>query len=111
MSPSGMHTPILPQQLRTTQDFSTAAWPAGGKTSKIGIVHNVMEYETLRPEAFSARWVDPVVVWLNRVWATQTTLDYFSHGHFSWMSPWSDTMAIKEERPGLDFVGMNYYGK
>ena len=41
--------------------------PVGGKTSKIGIVHNVMEYETLQPEAFSARWVDPVVVWLNRV--------------------------------------------
>ena len=91
--------------------LSTGAWPAGGKASKIGIVHNVMEYETLQPEAFSARWVDPVVVWLNRVWATQTTLDYFSHGHFSWMSPWSATMTLKDERPGLDFVGMNYYGK
>ena len=31
---------------------------AGGKASRIGIVHNIMAYETLAPHAFSAMWVD-----------------------------------------------------
>ncbi len=59
----------------------------------------------------ACRWVDPVVTWLNRVWATETTLEYFRDGHFSWMSPWASTVEARDERPGLDFVGMNYYGK
>ena len=40
---------------------------AGGKESKVGIVHNVMRYEPLRPRALSINWVGPVVEWLNRV--------------------------------------------
>ncbi len=57
-------------------------------------MHNVMAYETLQPDAFSARWVDPVVTWLNRVWATPTMLDYFREGRFTWMSPWSPTKQV-----------------
>lgn len=70
-----------------------------------------MAYEVLRPEAFSARWVAPVVVWLNRVWATKLTLDYFKSGRFCWLSPWAPAHTAQDEIPGLDFVGMNYYGK
>ena len=33
----------------------------------MGLVHNVMRYEALQPQAFSMRWVAPVVEWLNRV--------------------------------------------
>ena len=40
---------------------------SGGKESKVGIVHNVMRYEPLRPRALSMNWVEPVVQWLNRV--------------------------------------------
>lgn len=83
----------------------------GGAESRIGIVHNVMRYEVLRPGAFSARWVTPVVEWLNRVWATDLTLEYFKSGRFCWHSPWAPTTETQDEVPGLDFVGMNYYGK
>jgi hypothetical protein len=70
-----------------------------------------MGYEALRPKAFSARWVAPVVTWLNRVWATDVTLDYFREGRFVWHSPWAPPMDVQDERPGLDFIGLNYYGK
>ena len=65
----------------------------------------------MRACLYACRWVDPVVTWLNRVWATESTIEYFRDGQFSWMSPWASTMEAKDERPGLDFVGMNYYGK
>ena len=52
----------------------------------------------------ACRWVDPVVTWLNRVWATETTLEYFRDGHFSWMSPWASTVEARDERPGLDCI-------
>ena len=37
---------------------------AGGKASRIGIVHNIMAYETLAPHAFSARWADSLMAQL-----------------------------------------------
>ena len=57
-------------------------WPAaGGKESKVGLVHNVMRYEALQPQAFSMRWVAPVVDWLNRVrHILQGTTISFIHG-------------------------------
>ncbi|KAK9917329.1 hypothetical protein WJX75_003166 [Coccomyxa subellipsoidea] len=104
------------RHLLTQYRSHTAAYKAmkalpGGAESRIGIVHNVMRYEVLRPGAFSARWVTPVVEWLNRVWATDLTLEYFKSGRFCWHSPWAPTTETQDEIPGLDFVGMNYYGK
>jgi beta-glucosidase/6-phospho-beta-glucosidase/beta-galactosidase len=98
------------RQLALVQSH-THALRAGGKEARIGLVHNVMYYEPLRPKGFSMRWVEPVVRWLNRVWATDVTLDYFKEGRFVWMSPWAAPMDIQDELPGLDFIGMNYYGK
>ena len=45
------------------------------------------------------------------MWATDITVDYFRTGRFSWVSPWGITTRLQDARPGLDFVGLNYYGK
>ena len=45
---------------------------AGGKASSIGIVHNVMAYETLAPHAFSARWVGSLMAQLRCHIASQS---------------------------------------
>ena len=46
-----------------------------------------------------------------QVWATDITLDYFRTGRFRWYSPWGPPIQLQDARPGLDFVGLNYYGK
>jgi hypothetical protein len=45
------------------------------------------------------------------VWATDITVEYFSSGRFRWHSPWAPPMEAADARPGLDFIGLNYYGK
>lgn len=46
-----------------------------------------------------------------QVWATEITVEYLRTGVFRWYSPWGGASEVRDARPGLDFIGLNYYGK
>eukprot|EP00884_Botryococcus_braunii_P018477 jgi/Botrbrau1/5312/Bobra.0391s0024.1 len=85
----------------------------GGARTKIGLVHNFLRYEPLLPKAVSAIYLQPLCEALEHVWATGLTIDFFRTGHFKWDSPWPH-QSIEwqaEKLPGLDWIGLNYYGR
>ena len=45
------------------------------------------------------------------MWATEITVDYLRTGVFRWYSPWGAASEVRDARPGLDFIGLNYYGR
>jgi hypothetical protein len=86
---------------------------AGGARTKIGLVHNFLRYEPLLPKALSAIYLQPLCEALEHVWATGLTIDFFRTGHFKWDSPWPHQSVEwqAEKLPGLDWIGLNYYGR
>ena len=85
---------------------------AGGKDAQIGLVHSAIRFEALKPKGRSAKWVLPAVEWLMQTWAAEATLNFFQTGHFHWPTPLGDAYEFQAaSKPGLDFIGVNYYGR
>ncbi|KAK9868650.1 hypothetical protein WJX84_001643 [Apatococcus fuscideae] len=83
---------------------------AGGRDVRVGIVHNYMNYAPITP-AWSGH-VAWACGWLNSFWGTQQILEYFSSGRFHFPVPCSSPVRHQEtSKPGLDFIGINYYGR
>lgn len=91
----------------------SALLSAGGADMRVGLVHNHMAYAAKDPSAFSIRWVQPVIDWLDRVWGTAETVRYFQTGRFCWRTPplCGGPVEAADAPPGLDWVGLNYYGR
>ena len=46
------------------------------------------------------------------IWGTDILLKYFQTGKFLWQAPVGGRVEFDEgSKPGLDFIGMNYYGR
>ena len=46
------------------------------------------------------------------IWGTDIILQYFRTGKFRWQAPVGGKVQFDEgSKPGLDFIGMNYYGR
>jgi hypothetical protein len=80
---------------------------------RVGLVHNHMSYAVKDPRAFSVRWVQPVIDWLDRVWGTAEVVRYFRTGRFTWRTPplCGGNVEAADAPPGIDWVGLNYYGR
>ena len=76
----------------------------------MGIVHNYMNYAPISKVCSShIAWA---CGWLNSFWGTQQILEYFSSGRFHYAVPMSSPVSHQEaSKPGLDFIGINYYGR
>ena len=86
---------------------------AGGSDMRVGLVHNHMSYAVKDPRAFSVRWVQPVIDWLDRVWGTAEVVRYFRTGRFMWRTPplCGGNVEAADAPPGIDWVGLNFYGR
>jgi hypothetical protein len=58
-------------------------------------------------------YLQPLCDTLEHIWATEITIDFFRTGRFKWDSPWPHRSVDwqAEELPGLDWIGLNYYGR
>lgn len=78
----------------------------------MGLVHNYMNYEPYT-NTWAAKWyLQPVCNTMQYIWGTGVILKYFQTGKFLWQAPIGSKVEFDEgSRPGLDFIGMNYYGR
>ena len=85
---------------------------AGGQDVQVGLVHNYMNYEPYT-NTWAARWyLQPVCNTMQYIWGTEVVLKYFQTGTFRWQGPVGGKVEFDEgSKPGLDFIGMNYYGR
>lgn len=95
----------------------TAAYRAikampGGQEVQVGLVHNYMNYEPYT-NTWAAKWyLQPVCNTMQYIWGTDILLKYFQTGKFLWQAPVGGRVEFDEgSKPGLDFIGMNYYGR
>jgi len=78
----------------------------------VGLVHNYMNYEPYT-DTWAAKWyLQPVCNTMQYIWGTDILLKYFQTGKFLWQAPVGGRVEFDEgSKPGLDFIGMNYYGR
>lgn len=78
----------------------------------MGLVHNYMNYEPYT-NTWAAKWyLQPVCNTMQYIWGTDILLKYFQTGKFLWQAPVGGRVEFDEgSKPGLDFIGMNYYGR
>lgn len=78
----------------------------------MGLVHNYMNYEPYT-NTWAAKWyLQPVCNTMQYIWATAVILKYFQTGKFLWQAPVGSKVEFDEgSKPGLDWIGMNYYGR
>jgi hypothetical protein len=70
-----------------------------------------VKYEPQYERSCASVYLMPVLRLLYRVWATDVMLDFFQDGRFEWRSPLGGKVSYRHPRPpGLDFIGLNYYG-
>lgn len=93
-------------------DIITARFVAGGKDAQVGLVHNYMNYEPYT-NTWAAKWyLQPVCNTMQYIWGTAVILKYLQTGKFLWQAPVGSKVEFDEgSKPGLDFIGMNYYGR
>jgi hypothetical protein len=81
--------------------------------AQIGLIHQWMTWspkEGTNPIILRLL-TRPICKFLNDAWANTTTMMYFITGEFIWRNHlgadivWRDPIG----RPGLDFIGLNYY--
>ena len=84
---------------------------AGGQEAKIGIVHNFLHYRPKHPDGPSNIYIGRLCKLMERIWATDIMLEYFTTGRFRWSMPYGSLTHQDQEKPGLDWIGMNYYGR
>ena len=85
---------------------------AGGQEAQIGLVHNYMNYEPYTNTWAARLYLQPVCNTMQYVWGTSLILQYFKTGKFVWQGPIGSKVAFEEgSKPGLDWIGMNYYGR
>ncbi|KAK9837706.1 hypothetical protein WJX74_003498 [Apatococcus lobatus] len=93
----------------------TAAYAAikactGGQAARVGIVHNYMNYAPI--SKVCSGHIAWACGWLNSFWGTQQILEYFCTGRFHYPVPMGSPVSHQEaSKPGLDFIGINYYGR
>lgn len=99
-------------KLCMSSDTSTAQFVAGGKDAQVGLVHNYMNYEPYT-NTWAAKWyLQPVCNTMQYIWGTAVVLKYLQTGKFLWQAPVGSKVEYDEgSKPGLDFIGMNYYGR
>ena len=92
--------------LQVSSGFVTA----GGERARVGIVHNYMQYApSSRRCSGHIAWA---CGWLNSFWGTQQILEYFGSGRFHYPLPAGTPVSHQEPaKPGLDYVGINFYGR
>ena len=71
-----------------------------------------MNYEPYT-NTWAAKWyLQPVCNTMQYIWGTDILLKYFQTGKFLWQAPVGGRVEFDEgSKPGLDFIGMNYYGR
>ena len=92
------------------KDAETACIPVGGQKARVGLVHNYMNYAPISKTCTGhIAWA---CGWLNSFWGTQQILEYFRTGRFHYPVPMSSPVSHQEAgKPGLDFIGINYYSR
>ena len=108
-SPPPRHT--LPS-VYTSTHIIIAILNTGGQEAQVGLVHNYMNYEPYT-NTWAAKWyLQPVCNTMQYIWGTAVILKYFQTGKFLWQAPVGGKVEFDEgSKPGLDFIGMNYYGR
>jgi len=95
-----------------TQAYDAIKQLPGGREAKIGFVHNFLEYECQYPQGWAAYYIQPVCSTMQTIWANQAVVDYFRTGVFDWSPPFGSRIHyIEREKPGCDWIGVNYYGR
>ena len=81
----------------------------GGKTSQIGIVKNIFQFDPLR-RLNIIDWIASRM--LNNVY-TNNPINFFKTGIFNFILPGSDEIYFENELAinSLDFIGLNYYSR
>lgn len=71
-----------------------------------------MNYEPYT-NTWAAKWyLQPVCNTMQYIWGTDILLKYFQTGKFLWQAPVGGRVEFDEgSKPGLDFIGLNYYGR
>jgi len=84
----------------------------GGATARVGFVHN---YATFVPLKDGLLYLGARVFsrFATNMWANQGLIDFFRTGVFEWHSgiPGTGTRRDLGRRPGLDFIGVNFYSR
>ena len=84
----------------------------GGQDAQVGLVHNYMNYEPYTNTWAARLYLQPVCNTMQYIWGTEVILKYFQTGKFVWQAPVGSKVDFDEgSKPGLDFIGMNYYGR
>jgi len=84
----------------------------GGRDAQVGLVHNYMNYEPYTSTWAAKCYLQPVCDTMQYIWGTDVLLKYFQTGKFLWQAPVGGKVQFDEgNKPGLDFIGMNYYGR
>lgn len=96
----------------TSTHTITAVFSTAGQEAQVGLVHNYMNYEPYT-NTWAAKWyLQPVCNTMQYIWGTAVILNYFQTGKFLWQAPVGGKVEFDEgSKPGLDFIGMNYYGR
>ena len=85
---------------------------AGGKQASVGIVHNFLEYTPRSPDGWSSYYISPICNVMGKIWSNQAMVNYFRDGTFDWDPPFGKSIHhVEQERPGCDWLGINYYGR
>ncbi len=88
------------------------ACPAGGKQAQVGIVHNFLQYAPRSPDGWSSYYISPVCKLMGKIWSNEAMVEYFTRGVFNWDPPFGKSIKlVEDEKPGCDFIGINYYGR
>ena len=78
----------------------------------MGIVHNFLQYAARSPNGWSSYYISPVCKLMGKIWSNEAMVEYFSKGVFNWDPPFGkSTKLVEDEKPGCDFIGINYYGR
>ena len=84
----------------------------GGEDAQVGLVHNYMNYEPYTNTWAARIYLQPICNTMQYIWGTEVILKYFQTGKFVWQTPVGSRVDYDEgSKPGLDFIGMNYYGR
>lgn len=85
---------------------------AGGKQAQVGIVHNFLQYTPRSPDGWSSYYISPVCKLMGKIWSNEALVEYFTKGVFNWDPPFGKSIQlVEDEKPGCDFIGINYYGR